>query len=293
MGAGDLGDRASAAAAGAIDGAKQQAGRLAREAPPWVEKLARLGYAARGVVYVTVGWLALLAALGWGGKKTTADGALATIARQPFGKLLLVALTLGLFGYALWRIVEGITDPERKGSDAKGLAKRIGYVASGITYSALALTAVGILRGTGGPRDGATQDATARLMAQPLGQWLVGAVGLGILLIGINAAYIAITEKFRKKLKLVEMSPAKEEWAMRVGKAGMIARGVIYGIIGIFLIQAAFADNPDKARGLDGALQALALQPFGKLLLGSIAVGLIALGVYSFFEARYRRIMDN
>lgn len=277
----------------ALQSAKNQAQHAAREAKPWVERLARMGFAARGVVYIIIGWLAFLAAFGLGGKKTTAGGALATIAGQPFGKLMLTVVALGLVGYAVWRIVQGVVDPEHKGTDAKGLAKRFAYVLSGIAYAGLALTATQIVRGAGGVERGETQDATARLLAQPLGQFLVGAVGLIIIAVGINTVYIAVKEKYRDKLKLAEMSPAEQRGATIAGKIGLLARAVVSGLIGAFLLQAALRANPNEARGLDGALKVLAQQTYGPWLLSIVAVGLMAFGVYSLVEARYRRIMGS
>ena len=276
----------------AAEATKHQAEQAARQARPWVERLARLGYGAKGVVYLVVGWLAVQAAFGLGGKKTGAEGALATIAGQPSGKLLLAVLAIGLAGYALWRLVQGIADPEHKGADAKGLAKRLGYALSGLAYAGLALTAVQIIRGSGGANGASTQDATARLLAQPFGQWLVAAVGAVIIAVGINTLYVAFKEKFRDKLKWSEMSPTEQTWARRIGKIGLTARAVVSGVVGTFLIQAALRSDPNEARGLDGALKVLAQQPHGRWILGAVAAGLVAFGIYSFVEARYRRVLE-
>ncbi|GAB4460565.1 MAG: DUF1206 domain-containing protein [Armatimonadaceae bacterium] len=263
-----------------------------QEAKPWVERLARLGYSARGIVYITIGWLAILAAMGRGGETTGSGGALQTIAQQPLGTFLLIVIAVGLVGYAIWRLVQGVSDPEHEGTDAEGIAKRIGYVGSGLAYGGLALTAIGILRGTsnGGSQDSSAENATQTLMAQPFGQWLVGIAGGVVITVGLIALYIAYKEKFRDRLKLEEMSSTEVTWATRAGKMGYAARGIVYGIIGIFLINAALQADPNEARGLDGALQTLAQQPYGPWLLGIVALGLVAFGVYSFVEARYRLI---
>lgn len=285
--------RATTIGSNNLQAAKQEVEHAAHEAKPWVERLARFGYCSKGVVYIVVGWLALLAAFSLGGKKTGAEGALTTIAQQPFGKWLLAVVAFGLVGYALWRIVQGIADPEHKGTDAKGLAKRTGYVINGLAYSSLALTAFGILRGVARGKDSSPQDATASLLAQPFGQWLVGLVGLILIAVGANSVYIAVKEKFRDKLKLSEMSPAEQTWATRLGKIGLIARAIVSALVGSFLIQAAFQSDPNKARGLDGTLKVVAQQPYGQWLLAVVAVGLMAYGVYSFVEARYRRVMGS
>ena len=278
----------------AVEAVKRHAEHAGHEAKPWVERLARLGYGAKGVVYIVVGWLALMAALGLGGRKTGANGALLTIAQQPLGKVLLSVVALGLAGYALWRIVQGVVDPEHKGTDAKGLAKRFAYVLSGIAYVGLALTAVEILRVAGrADSGGSTQDVTARLMALPFGRWLVAAAGAVIIGIGLNTLYVAWTEKFREKLKWAQMNPQEQTWALRIGKLGLTARAVVFGVIGAFLIQAGLQADPGEARGLDGALKVLAQQSHGRWILGAVAAGLVAFGVYSFVEARYRRVMGS
>lgn len=278
-----------------MNAAQEGAQQAAHEAKPWVERLARLGYTAKGLVYTVIGWLALMAALGLGGKKTSADGALSTIAEQPFGQLLMVAVAVGLAGYALWRFVQALFDPQHKGSDAKGIFKRIGYFISGIAYSGLALSAVRILQGAkSGGDSGKTQDMTARLLALPLGKLLVMAVGLIMIGIGLNSIYTAVKEKFQETLKWNEMSPPEQKWAGIVAKIGYTAKGIVSGIIGVFLIQAGLTANANEARGLDGALKVLAQQAYGPWLLGTVAAGLVAYGLYSFMvESQYRRVFDT
>jgi hypothetical protein len=273
------------------DNAEAAARRAAHN--PWVERLARLGFAAKGIVYITVGVLATQAALGSGGATTDTQGAIATIGQQPFGRVLLGVLALGLLGHALWRFVEAAIDPERKGGDAKGIAKRIGYAVLGVVYVGLALTAVRLISGSGNSGGGSTQDWTARLMAQPFGRWLVGLLGLIVLGVGLYQFYQSYSAKFREKLKLGEMSQTEQRWAIRSGRFGLAARGVVFGIIGGFLVQAALQYNPDKAQGLGGALQTLSQQRFGPWLLGIVAIGLIAYGLYMLISARYRRIFAS
>jgi Na+/proline symporter len=256
----------------------------------WVERLARFGYAAKGVVYTIVGALAVQAAFGQGGQTTDTKGALGAIAAQPFGKFLLVLLTIGLIGYVLWRFVQAIKDPEHKGDDPKGLARRAGYAISGLIYAGLALSAIGLIRGSGGGGGNSEQGWTAKLLSQPFGQWLVGLVGALVIGIGFYQLYEAYKAKFRKEMKLHEMSPTEETWATRIGRFGLAARGVVFVIIGFFLLQAARQSDPNQARGLDGALKALAQQPYGPWLLGIVALGLVAYGIYQGVQARYRRI---
>jgi hypothetical protein len=257
----------------------------------WVERLARLGYLAKGIVYAIVGVLAVQAAFGAGGQTTDTKGALSAIAAQPFGKFLLALLTVGLIGYVVWRFVQAVQDPEHKGDDAKGWATRLGYAVSGLIYASLAFTAIGLIRGSGGGGGGnSEQDWTARLLAQPFGQWLVGLVGAFVIGLGFYQLYQAYKAKFRKQMKLQEMSPTEETWATRIGRFGLGARGVVFCIIGFFLLQAARQSDASEVRGLDGVLQSLAQQPYGPWLLGIVALGLLAYGIHMAVQARYIRI---
>lgn len=259
---------------------------------PWIERLARFGLASKGVVYAIVGLLAAQAAFGTGGRTTDTQGALQTIVVQPFGKFLLSLMAIGLIGYVIWRLVEAVKDPEGKGADAKGLVQRLGAALNGLIYAGLALSAVKLAlgSGTGGSGNNATQDSTAQLMAQPFGQWLVGILGALTIGYGFYELYRAFTAKFRKKLKWNEMSQTEQTWATRLGRLGLISRGIVFGITGFFLLQAARQSDPTQARGLGGALAALAGQPYGPWLLGIVAIGVIAYGIYQGVEARYRRI---
>ncbi|MEP0909340.1 DUF1206 domain-containing protein [Leptolyngbya sp. GB1-A1] len=259
---------------------------------PWIEKLARLGFAAKGIVYFVVGLLAAQAAFGTGGKTTDSSGALSTIVTQPFGKFLLALVTIGLIGYALWRLVQTIFDPEHAGepTKAKQIAQRIGYGLSAIAYSGLALTAIRLILGNPSGGGNSTQDWTARFMAQPFGRWLVGLAGLVVIGVGLAYLYEAFKAKFQRHFNLNLMSESERQWTKRLGRCGIAARGIVFGIIGLFLTLAALRQNANEARGLGGALAALAAQPFGPWLLGIVALGLIAYSIYSLIEARYRQI---
>lgn len=259
---------------------------------PWIEKLARLGFAAKGIVYFVVGLLAAQAAFGTGGKTTDSSGALSTIVTQPFGKFLLALVTIGLIGYALWRLVQTIFDPEHAGepTKAKQIAQRIGYGLSALTYSGLALTAIKLIMGNPTSGGDSTQDWTARFMAQPFGRWLVGLAGLVVIGVGLAYLYEAFKAKFQRHFNLNLMSESERQWTKRLGRCGIAARGIVFGIIGLFLTLAALRQNANEARGLGGALAALAAQPFGPWLLGIVALGLIAYSIYSLIEARYRQI---
>jgi hypothetical protein len=279
-----------------ISQAGRQVEQTARAAirNPWVERLARMGIAARGVVYALVGILAMQTAFGnRGNQETDTRSALQMVAEQ--SRALLWLLALGLFGYALWRVIQGVMDPENKGSDPKGLAIRAGRVVSGLIYGGLALAAVRIANGSGGGDSGAgggnTQEWTAELMTKPFGRWLIALIGIGIMIGGLWQIWRGWNEKFRKNLKLQEMDATEQKLAINTGKLGLIARGIVFLLSGWFVLQAALRFDPSEARGLAGALDALARQPSGPWLLAFVALGLIAFGAYSLLLARYRRIV--
>jgi hypothetical protein len=281
---------------GPMGRARRQAEQAVRGAVqnPWVERLARFGYAARGVVYAVIGLLAVQTAYSGRGsqdlaQQATPQGALQRIAEQ--SRLLLVLVAIGLAGYALWRFVQAGLDTENKGSDAKGLVKRGSMAASGIVYAGLAIAAARLASGHGGGAAGGSQGFTADLMSKPFGRWLVVLAGIAVIVSGFYQLYDAWSKKFRKRLKLQEMSADEERLATRTGQAGLTARGIVFLVSGWFLIQAGLRFDPSQARGLGGALETLARQPSGPWLLGLVALGLIAYGAYSFLQARYRRIV--
>ena len=281
---------ARAGAQGTLDQAEQAVRSAARN--PWVERLARFGYAARGVVYALIGLLAIQAAFGGRGaieQQATPEGALQRIAEQ--SRLLLVLVAIGLAGYALWRFVQAILDPENKGSDAKGLVKRGAMLASGIVYAGLALLAARMVSGTGQASGGGSQGTAAGLMDKPFGRWLVVLAGIAVIGSALYHIYEAYTKRFRRRLKLEEMDANEERLATRTGQVGLAARGIAFLVSGWFLVQAGLQYDPNEARGLGGALASLASQPYGPWLLGIVALGLVAYGAYSFLQARYRKIV--
>lgn len=261
---------------------------------PWTERLARIGYAAKGVVYIVVGVLATLTASGFGGEAQGTRGAMRSIARQPFGTVMLSIVAFGLVAYVIWRWVQAVTDADDKGTKAKGIALRLGYAGSGFIYAGLALSAARIVFGARDDgRPSAAESWTATLMSFPYGNWLVTLAALGVMGYGVYQCYKGYAAKFRKRLKTGEMSERGALWATRSGRFGFIARGIVFLIVGGFLIQAAWYDDSSKAKGLDGALQNLIRQPFGPWLLGGVALGLVAYGLYMLVEARYRRIAGS
>ncbi|GAC1384306.1 MAG: DUF1206 domain-containing protein [Ktedonobacteraceae bacterium] len=260
----------------------------------WMIWLARLGYAVKGLVYLIIGLLAVqLAVGGSGGKVTDQKGALQTISDLPFGKFLMVVVTIGLIGFALWCFIQAIFDTEGKGKDAKGIIARLGYAVVGVAYASIAYGAFQFLTMSqvGGKGSTAnTQDWTATLLKQPFGVALVVIVGLIVIGVAFYLFAKAYTAKFQNRLDLSSLSAQVRKWIIYTGRFGYASLGVVFTIIGIFIMVAAFQHNASKAKGLDGALQELAHQFYGPLLLGIVALGLVAYGVYSFVEARYRRV---
>ena len=262
-----------------------------REVAPWVRRLARIGFVAKGVVYLIIGVLALQAALGEGGQTTDSGGALRTILAQPYGWVLLGVIAVGLAGYAIWRFVQAGVDPEGNGTDAKGIAKRAGYAISGFIHAALALEAARMAFGFGtGSGDSVPQDWTALVLAQPMGRWVISAVGLGIATFGLIELIRAYRTDLPKRLDLSRIGRSAQVWVVRFGRMGMAARGVVFGVLGSMLIRAALNYDASQARGLGGALESLHEQAYGRWLLGLVATGLIAYGLFELVQARYRRI---
>jgi len=259
----------------------------------WMVLLARLGYIVNGIVYIIIGGLAAQLAFGHGGAATDQKGALKTIYAEPFGRVILAIVAVGLVGYALWSFAQAIFDTERKGKDAKGIIARVGYAITGISYALLAFGAFQMVIGTssgGNSSSTTTQSWTDQLLQEPFGVVLVIIIGVGVIGLACFFFYKAYSVNFRSHFNLAGLDPRLSKAAMTSGRLGYGALGVDFLIVGIFLIVAALNHDPHSAKGLDTALQTLLHQPFGPVLLTIVALGFIAYGVYSFVEARYRRI---
>lgn len=265
--------------------------RLSETTCEWIERIARLGYAAKGVVYLFIGTLSFLAAVDAREQAAGSDGAFRSVLGQPYGTTLLALVAAGLVGYAVWRAVQAYFDTEGKGSDAKGLAMRAGYAGSALIHVGLALSAAGLAYGfSGGDSERSMQDWTAWLMARTWGLWLVGIAGLVALGVAGYQVYKAYTEKFTRELMTDRMSRTTVRNAVLAGKVGLTARGVAIAVIGLFLLIAVVQYQPSEVRGLAGALRTLEQQPFGPWLLGAVALGLALYGIYQLILAWYRRV---
>ncbi len=264
-----------------------------------LETLARFGYAAKGVVYLTVGILAAMAAFGGPGDGETggSKNALAAIVSQaPLGNWLVGLIGIGLAGYAVWQFVRAAMNPEHDGA-----GKRVFYAISGVLHTLLVIFCFGLIfggqgsgggseGGSGGGGEGGPQGFTATVMSYPWGQWLVGIIGIGIAGFGVQQLIKAFKAKVAEKLALYDLSAKARDAVVQVGRVGIAARGVVFGIIGVSFVVVAWQHDPSEARGLGGALRTLQDQPWGWVMLGIVALGLIAYGLYEFVKARYRII---
>lgn len=250
----------------------------------------RAGFVAQATLYAVIAALALRVALEGrdSGSNPDKEGALSAIGSQPGGQVLLGVLAAGLAGYALWRLALAVADRDGKGSGAKGLAKRGGYLAQAAWYASIAGLAVAKIGGGGGGGGGSEQQTTAGVLGWPGGRYLVAAAALGFLAAAAWNGYRGVSCRFLKKLKLRKLSDAEERATRVVGIAGHLARLVVFGLIGLFLAKAAWEYDPKNAKGLDGALFELAQQPYGGVLLGAVAVGLGCYALWALVQARYR-----
>jgi uncharacterized membrane protein YidH (DUF202 family) len=256
----------------------------------WLPPVARLGFAARGAVYLVVGFRAVRAATGWGHRPTDPQGALRTVARQDFGDVMLAALAVGLLAYATWRFAQAVWDLDRKGQTLKGLATRAFYLVSGALHVGLASTAAGILLGRS-VRGRSLRDWVASVLSEPLGEWVValaGAITLGVAAWQLSKAYRG---KASSHLDLSRAGALTTRWVPRFERFGVAARGVTFGIMGWFLLMAAWWHSAREAKGLADALRNLRGQPYGPWMLGAVGLGLAAYGIHETLCARYRRIV--
>lgn len=258
------------------------------KAPSWLVGLAKAGYAARGVIYLIIGGLTFLKAVGEGGKSTDSKGAIAKVLEAPGGVALLWAIALGLVGYAAWRFVQSVLDADNHGTDGKGLVVRGGLAVSAVTHIILAVTAARMAMNSGSSGGGDSKESlVAMILGWPGGRWIVGLIGLAIAGAAIAHIIKAVKEKYKKHLAadgnvMQKINP--------ICKFGLIARGIAFIIIAGFFLYAAATQDPDKAGGLKDVFNTVSSQPFGPYLLGALAVGLFAFGIYGMVEAMYRKI---
>lgn len=266
-----------------------------RRGSDWYCWLARAGLVAKGVSYAIVGVLAIDLAATGGGKATSRQGALHSLAGSTFGKALLVLLAIGFAAYALWRIVQAVAERE-DGDEAKDQAKvwgkRAGYLGRAAIYAGLTWSTIAIVAGAGGgqSQNQKAHQTTATVFDWPAGRWLVAIAGIVAAAVGLWNLYRGLARKFEDKWKSGEMSATQRRWASRVGLAGHVARFVVFAMVGVFVTKAALDYDPKEAIGIDGALQKLAQATYGPWLLGLTAAGLVCYGAYCLVDARFRDV---
>ena len=258
----------------------------------WKDPIGRLGLVGQGVVAAIVGFLAIRIAMGEKDEAATSQGAVAWVAQQPFGKFLLVALTVGLFALAAWRLLCVLLGDPVEGSAPKD---RVKYAALGVVYTALAIatfvitidnwTGSGDTAGETQSGDEGSQKAASTLFDWPAGRWLVGILGAAV----IGYAAYNFHKQVIKKQFAERLDAGESSWVVRLGLIGYTAKSLVLGVIGYFFIQAAIAFESKTAKGPSGALIELSNEAWGRALLWVIAVGLFAFGIYCIAEAKYRK----
>jgi Domain of Unknown Function (DUF1206) len=259
---------------------------------PWAERLARFGHVARGVTYCLVAVLALEVAFGVGGKIADRKGALQTLADDAWGRALLVALAVGLAGYALWRFTQALLGEKLESGEDVSIWKRIGNVGKGLLYAALSIICATLVFQADEPGGGNREEdrATGWILEQPAGRWIVAGIGLGVLGAGLFNLYRALTQQFKDDLKQEQMGGTERKWYTAIGVVGHLARAAVFLLAGLFLLKAAYEFDPSEAIGLDGALAKVARAEYGTVLLVAVASGLFAYGLFSMVQARYREV---
>jgi Domain of Unknown Function (DUF1206) len=254
---------------------------------PVMTAFARFGLASRGFVYLVLGWLAVQIARGHSHHEANSRGALAEIARESFGHALLWVLGFGLAAYAVWRLSEAVFGTT---SDGKKLGPRVASLVGGIIYLAFCVATFSFIAGNSS-QDGSRQQvtATARVMNHTDGRWLVGMIGVIVVLVGLSVVVQGARRTFEKDLQINQMSRPARAIVVPLAMVGTVARGVVFAIAGALVVEAAATFNAGKSTGLDGALHTLAQHSYGPWLLGAFALGFIAFGLYGFAEARWSK----
>jgi len=262
-------------------------GRQAEQSD-WLDHAVRIGLVAYGVVHLLIGWLAVQLALGDHSEKASAQGAMAELAKQPFGDALVWAVAAGLSLLVVWRVLEAAFG-HRDEEGATRVRKRIVSAGKAVVYGALALTAARVAAGGGssGSSGGGSKTMTAKLMDLPAGQWIVAAVGLAIIAYAGTYVWRGWTEKFAEHLD----TEGKLGWSgasyLLLGKVGHIAKGIALGLVGALFVYAGATHEPGKSGGLDEGLTTLLQQPFGPVMLIAIGVGIACFGLFCFARARH------
>lgn len=273
-----------------------EAGDKAKQAAanPLLALLERLGYVVRGALYAITGLLALGVALSVrGGQTTDLSGSLVFLTGNPFGKVFLVIAATGLAAYSLWGFTRAVYDPLRRGSDVGGLMARLGFVSSAVSYALIVLFSLRLLVAPGGASGDSTRETIAAILTHPGGGWLTAAIGLVSIGVAFGQFLEAYRATFKADLKGAEMTDVERDTAIALGRYGMFARGVIFLVIGWFLVVAGIHHDPGQVQGFGGAFMFLLGQPFGRVVMSIVALGFVALGLHSLACARWIRLMSR
>jgi hypothetical protein len=249
--------------------------------------MARAGLAARGVIYILIGWVAVLVALGEARGAADQRGALQMLAAKPYGLVSLWLLAAGFISYALWRLSEAAFGVA---VDGNGAGPRLKSLGRAVVYAAFAVTTFSVIGGARRSQSGQQRDWTAKVMSHPGGRWAVGLLGVIVVIVGLVLVVQGVRRTFLKYLQTGQMSPRTRRIVTRLGVIGTTARGLVFALTGALVVEAAVKYRPSKAGGLDTALRTLRDQPYGKFALIIAALGLITFGVYGLCEARWRKV---
>lgn len=256
-----------------------------------LEPLARAGFLVKGVLYLVIGTLALQAAARAGGRVTGTRGALLTVLGQPFGRMLLLVAAIGLFGYAAWRIVQGLLDPDRYGRGWQGLAMRIGFVVRGVMHAALGWQAFRLYRGLSSSGGTAERTVARELLDWPYGEWVLVLAGLGLIGFAVQQIYAGFTGQLERGLDVARLRRDAGEWAVRVSRFAIAARAVVFIVLGWSAVMAGWGRDASAVSTTAASMRTLGSQPeLGRWLLALAATGFIAYGFYQIVHARYLRI---
>jgi Domain of Unknown Function (DUF1206) len=254
-----------------------------------LEVLTRVGFVGYGVVHLLFAWLALQLAFGGSSAERDQSGALKTLAAQPLGVFLVGAVSVGLLAMAIWQAFEAAIG-HRSDQGRERVFERLASAGRTVVYLYFAWTGYKVLKGAKSSSADSQQQASEQLMDTAGGRWLLALIGLAVAALGVGLVWYGVVKRFERHLRTGQMTLRVRRLSRRLGVAGYAAKGVAYGIAGVLLIVAAVNYDPDKARGLDAALQALAQQSYGTVLLTLVALGIAAFGAFCFIQARHRKV---